>query len=132
MAASERPELAGQGERDEEVRHGQQQVSLLLQPAQRLVVLALGTVPVAAGMVEVLSLVAVRAMVDVSTQDRSAAPLNGPHDLVVAGRHPVAEAGTVLGSVPLEDRGHLYHARSAMSRVIVSTAASSEGGVRWR
>jgi hypothetical protein len=68
-------------------------------------------------------------MVNVSTQDRSAAALDGAHGLAVARWDALVEPSPVLVTMPLEDRGQLYHARSAMSRVIVSTAAPSHLGV---
>ena len=130
--AGERPELARQGEGEEEVGHGQQRVSLLLKPVQRLVVLAFGTVAVAAGMVAVLGLVAGGAVIDVSTQGRRTAALDGAHGLALAGRHALVEPSPVLATVLVEDGGQLYHARSAISRSIASTAVPSDVGVRCR
>ena len=53
MAAGQLPESTGQGERDQEVRHRQQQVSLFFQPFLRLTVLAFGTMAVPARIVGV-------------------------------------------------------------------------------
>jgi len=51
LRASQGPQLGGQGEGDQEVRDGQQQLLLLVQPLIGLLVAALGTVPVLAGVI---------------------------------------------------------------------------------
>jgi hypothetical protein len=96
-----------------------------------LVVLALGTVPVTTGVVEVLNLFALRTVIDVSPQDRRTATLDGVHDLMVAGWHPGAKASTILGTVMVKDGGHFYHGRSSAIWPIAATATSSDLQVRW-
>jgi hypothetical protein len=114
VAANDVPELAGQGEGEEKVWGREQEVLLLLQPPLGLVVLALGTMPVAAGVIEILDLVTHRAVIDVSPQGRRTAALDGAHGLEMPDGHTGAKTGAILGTVMVEDGGHLYHSRSSV------------------
>jgi len=68
VTAGEWAQGGGQGEGEHEVRDWQQQILLFLQPFLGFVILALGAVSVAAGMVAELKLVALRAGEDLPTQ----------------------------------------------------------------
>jgi hypothetical protein len=76
-------------------------------------------------MIEVLGLTASLADVDVSTQERSTAALDGAHSLAVAGQHLVAEPGTVLWTMLLEYVRQLGHGVTLMTWLIVSATMSS-------
>jgi hypothetical protein len=76
VTAGEWAQGGGQGEGEHEVRDWQQKILLFLQPFLGFVVLALGAVAVAAGMVAELKLVALRAGVDLPTQGGCAALLD--------------------------------------------------------
>jgi hypothetical protein len=89
-----------QGESEHEVRDGQQKLLLFLQPFLGLIVLALGAVTVAARVVAVLGLVALRAGIGLSTQSGGSALLNGAHGPSMAGKQVLgiflAIGGTIL------------------------------------
>ena len=82
-----------QGEGEQEVGDGQEQILLSFQPALAILMLAFGTMAIAAGMVTVLQLLTVRAAIDLPTQGLGAALFNCPHHFEVGGRHP---AGVLL------------------------------------
>ncbi len=69
-----------QGEHDVEVGDGQEMRLLGLEPPGRLAALALGTVPVPAGVVGDLPLAAVVTRLDVATEDPGPALGDGPQD----------------------------------------------------
>jgi len=68
MAAGDRAQLGRQGEGDEEVMSGKQQILLLLEPFIGLLVLALGTVAVLAGMIAVTLLVALGTVIELAAK----------------------------------------------------------------
>jgi hypothetical protein len=88
---------------------------LLLQPQLSFVVLALGAVAIATGMILVLGLTTGLTSIDLPSQERGATAFNGAHRLAVAGQYLVPILGSILGSVTAKDVGNLYHVRSAMS-----------------
>ena len=63
------------------MRHRQEQILLYFQPFLGLVILALGAVPVATGMVTVLHFTALGAMINLPTQGFGTALLDGAHRL---------------------------------------------------
>ena len=85
VTASDWAQGGGQGEGKHEVRDWQQQILLFLQPFLGFVVLAFWTVAIAAGVVAVLGLVALRAGVYLPTQSWCAAQLYSAHGPSVAG-----------------------------------------------
>jgi hypothetical protein len=93
----------GQGEGEHEVRDWQQKILLFLQPFLGFVVLTLGTVAVAAGMVAVLGLVTSGAGVDLPTQGGCAALLDGAHGPLVAGEQAIGVLLAIGGTVLAED-----------------------------
>jgi hypothetical protein len=85
VTASEWAQGGGDGEGEHEIRDRQQEILLFLQPFLGLVVLTFWTVAIAAGVVAVLGLVALRAGIGLPTQGGGAALLNGAHGPSVAG-----------------------------------------------
>jgi len=117
MRAGERAQLAGHGEGDQEMRHGQEQRALLREPALGGVVLALWTVAVLARMIGVDQLLARLTEVDLSAQALGAAGLDVVQGAPVRGQHARAEARAVLRPVAAEDLRQL-HRRSPVSEVL--------------
>jgi hypothetical protein len=70
-----------QGEGEQKVGHRQQHLLLLLQPDLGILVLALGAMPVATGVIAVLHLLTIRADIHLPTQRFGSAGFNGLHDL---------------------------------------------------
>ncbi len=105
VRASEWAQGGGQGESEHEVRDGQQKLLLSLEPYLGFIVLALGAVTVAAGVVAELGLVALGAGIGLSTQSWCAALLNGMHGLSVAGEQAVGVLLAISGAELAEDVG---------------------------
>ena len=120
-----------QREGDEEVRHGQQQRPLLRQPGLGSILLALGTVPVAARMVAVPGFVTRGTVVDLTPQRRGSALLDGRHHRQMAGRYAQAILRPIGGAVGAKDVSQLYHANPAITRLMVALASVSAPWVRW-
>ena len=132
MTACHGAQRRGQGEGQHEVGHRQQQVALLFEPLLRLLILALGAMPIATRMILIEVLITIRTMIDVPAQRFSPTVFNGPHRLPMAGQQPVTKPGAIRGAtlrVP-EDFGQLYHGRSAITRLIAAMARCSVGWVR--
>lgn len=89
---------------------------VVFQPSLGLVIPALRTVPMLAGVVAVMVLLTRLTVQEVATERFSAALLNVLYGLQMRGRHPVAKLSAVLGAVEAEDVGYLYHHRSLMRR----------------
>ena len=100
VRAGEWAQGGGDGEGEHEVRDRQQKILLFFQPFLGFVVLAFRAVAVAAGVVAILGLIALRAGVDLPTQSWCAALLDGAHGPPVAGEQAagvlLAIGGTVL------------------------------------
>ena len=103
VRAGERAQSSRDGEGEHEVRDRQQKILLFLQPLLGFVVLALGAMTVAAGVVAVLSLVALRAGIGLSTQGGGTALLNGAHNLPVTGEQALGILLAIGGTVLAED-----------------------------
>jgi hypothetical protein len=80
----------GQGEHDVEVGDGEEMRLLGLEPPGRLAALALGAVPVSAGVVGDLPLAAVITCLNVATQDARPALGDGPQNPGLVGGRGVA------------------------------------------
>ena len=103
VRAGERAQGGGDGEGEHEVRDRQQKILLFFQPFLGFVVLTFGAVTVAAGVVAVLGLVALRTGIDLTTQGRGAALLNGAHGLPVAGEQAFGVLLAISSAVLAED-----------------------------
>jgi hypothetical protein len=85
VTASDFPQTIWQGESEQEVGYGQQQILLFLQPLLSSIVLALRAVTIAARVITVIGLIAIRTVVNMATQGFRAALLDRPHGLMMAG-----------------------------------------------
>jgi len=103
VTAGERTQGSRDGEGEHEVRDRQQKILLFLQPFLGFVVLAFRAVTVAAGVVAVLGLVALRAGVGLATQGWCAALLDGAHSPSVAGEKTIGVFLAVGRAVLAED-----------------------------
>jgi hypothetical protein len=66
VRASDIMKARWQGEGEQEVRNGQQQILLLLQPGLCILILAFGAVTVAAGIVTVLQFLTIRTAIELA------------------------------------------------------------------
>ncbi len=103
VTAGEWAQGGGDGESEHEIRDRQQEILLFLQPILGFVVLTFWTVPVAAGVVAVLGLMALRAGIGLPTQGRCAALLDGAHGPSVAGKQALGVFLAVGRAVLAED-----------------------------
>ena len=103
VTAGEWAEGGGDGEGEHEVRDRQQEILLFLEPILGFIVLALWAMTVAAGVIAVLDLVAMRAGEGLSTQGRSTAQLNGAHSLTVAWEQVIGILQAIGRTVLAED-----------------------------
>ena len=85
VAANQHTQFGWQCECQKKILDRQQQFPLHFQPVLGLRMLALGAMPIAAGVITVLKLLASRTAIDLSAQCFGTAVLNSPHGLVVAG-----------------------------------------------
>ena len=109
MASNETSELFGKGESHHEVGNREKEILLILKPCIGLIVLAFGTVPVLAGMIAVVVLLARVAEVDLAAESIGAALFDGLHGLEMAGKHTTGKFLPVLGSMTEEDIGDFHH-----------------------
>jgi len=133
LRASQGPQLGGQGEGDQEVRDGQQQLLLLVQPLIGLLVAALGTVPVLAGVIAVTLLLTLVTEIDLPAASGGAALFDVEHGPEMGRQHAAAELLPVLWAMPPENIGHFQHERtqrSAMSWSMVAAPRCSAFAVR--
>ena len=126
VLVSDGPDLHRQREHDVEVRNGQQFGLALLHPCERLRALALGTMPVAAAVVDDLRARAVIAPRDMPAESRRAAALDRRHHLQLAEADVASIGFTPGGPVVAEDVRDLQnwtdHQRRASSGRLVLLA----------
>jgi len=103
---------------------------LVLQPLLRLLILALGAMPIATRMILVDVLITIGAVIDMSTERFGPTMFNGPHRLPMTGQQPVTKFGAIGRAIVAEDVGQFYHGRSAITRLITAMARCSVGWVR--
>ena len=85
MRAKKRAEGLRDGEGEEEVRPGQLLVQVVLEPLLGFLLLTLGTVPVAAGMIDTVVLATTLALIEAVAVVPALALLDGTDDLAVRG-----------------------------------------------
>jgi hypothetical protein len=112
MAADEFVELLGQGQDHMKVGHGQQFLPALCQPHLGVRMVALGTTPVAAGVVGIVLLTAVITGQQMAAQGLGPAVENVIHRTAMTGQEIRAEPLLRGGTIGPEDVGHLWHARA--------------------
>lgn len=120
-----------QGKGDQKVRHGAQALPVGSEPLVRGIGLACGTMPIFAGMVTVVGLLAGFAVLHMATKRLSAARFNSLQGSEMAGQHPVPTLGPVCRAVQAQDIGYRSHTRVPRRRLIVSVAMASALTVRW-
>ena len=125
MPKGKRPKCCGEGEGKEEVRDGKPELLLSFEPPLCLVLLALWTMAVLAGVVAVLDLFAIRANVNVTAKCLGTAVLDIPHRPAVAGRYPASIPRSVGRTMLAEDLRQLYHARLSINLLMVSSDCTS-------
>jgi len=96
------------GERDQEVRHGQQQCPVPFEPVVRVLDPALWTVAIVTGVIVEVLMAAVRTKMQRPPERRSAALEDGRQHLLLARRHGRAETFEVGRCPPAQ---HLVHAQ---------------------
>jgi hypothetical protein len=109
MRADKGPQGLRDGEGEEEVRPGQLFFQVLLEPLLSFMLLALGTVAVATGMIDTVVFAAALALVEAAAVMPTAAVLDGADDLVVRGGE-VGIARKVLRGEGVEDIADGRHA----------------------
>jgi len=83
MVSDKAPKLLGNGEGDHEVMSRELSLHLIAQPLMGLVVLAVGTMPVAAGLIDDVAFTAFFTLVDHGSAIFGAAVDHGVHDLAM-------------------------------------------------
>src|SRR3954464_10263216 len=107
MGAGQRAQLRRQRESQQKIGTRQQAATLLFQPSLGLLAMALGTVPVPARVITVLQPATVRAAIDLSTQCRRAALLDGLQRPFLAGQN--TQSGAKLRSGGPDNVRYLQH-----------------------
>jgi len=101
--AGELAQLGGEGEGQQEIRDWQEQSLLEFQPVLGLLVLALGAMAIAAGVIAVADFPAGQTSKDLSTQRLCTAALDGAHSLAVAGQEVCSVFLTIGGAILAKD-----------------------------
>jgi hypothetical protein len=131
VGASQNAELLRESESEHEVVDRQKQTLLVFQPQLSLVILALGTVAMLAGMVTVMVFLALVTEIESSAKSLGAALLDLLHRPEMRSGHPVSEFCSVVGTVEAEDVGDLDHQRSVIRRLMSCEAICSALTVKW-
>jgi hypothetical protein len=103
VRAGHGPQFLGQGKGDQNRGDGQEPLAWRFQPVWSLGIVALGTMPICAGMIAVLRCTARHALRDRPTEGCSPAVCNGLHGLYVALGEAVVEWGARLRSIAPAD-----------------------------
>jgi hypothetical protein len=112
VAADEFVELLRQRPDHMTVGHGSQILPPRCQPHLGVLMMALGTTPIAAGMVGIMLLPAVITRQQMATQDLGPAVHDLIHGTAMTGQQIRAEPLLIGGTVGPEDVRHLWHART--------------------
>ena len=103
----ERRELVWDAEDEMEIRHRQEFLASVLDPLSTSQLLALGTMPVPAGVVSDLEMLACVTALDVTTAGRGAARRKVMEDLAFCAGDATVSSGTEISLVTPHDVGHL-------------------------
>ncbi len=131
VAPCQFPEPIGHGTGDQKVGDGQEALPLGIEPLVRSIVLACGTMPIFAGMITVLGLLAVFTGIHMATEDCSAAGFDSCHGLPMAGGQTVTKCGAILWAIQAEDVGDLDHHSASRRLLMAAVAMASALAVRW-
>lgn len=121
VAACQGSQGIGERKGDHKVRERQQETRVVVQPCFGLVILALGTVSILAGVVAVMVLLTWRTVKELAAKSLGATLLDVPYGVKMRGRHAVTELGSVRCAVDAEDVSKLYHHRSQKMRLMVTS-----------
>jgi hypothetical protein len=103
VSAGPWPQCLGQCQGDQNIGDGQEPLALRVQPWDSLGSLALGTMPIWAGMIAVLRFTARHALLDMPASGGSPAVCNGRHGLSGARGDAVLECGAILRAIAPDD-----------------------------
>src|SRR2546428_5846123 len=109
MGTSQRAELRGQRKGHQEIGTGQEAAALLAQPAFGLALVTLRTGAITAGVVGEDFLLAVIALVDMTSKERRTASGNIPERPLAIRGQGVSILVAVRRAVEADDIGHLQH-----------------------
>jgi len=129
VRSGEGSKLGGEREGSEEVRAREQMRSSVLEPASSLIAVALGAVPVAAGVVGVLAHAAVVAGAQVPAEGRGATGLDVAHGLQVRGQHARAVVLAIGRSALAKDVRELQHGGARRSEALHQAVDRIDGGL---
>jgi hypothetical protein len=118
IAASQLSQRLRQREGDHEIRDRQQSALLLRQSLLPGPVLALGTVPVLAGVVTVMDLVTMLTVAQMTPQRRRPALFDIGHGPPVTGQHPIPIFGSIGLAVLPKYLGQATHGKSAINSLM--------------
>lgn len=118
-------ERVGHGEDDVVILDGQEMLLLRFEPTELMAALALGTVPVPAGVVGYLAVIAAVTLIDVTAERRGTAVEDGPHHA----RLPTIETRHRVGALT-EDVGQLDF--RSISTAALDRRARHASALRWR
>lgn len=119
-------QLRRHGEGDQEVGHGQKQSFLFGDPGRSIVMSALGTGAVVAGVIGAVLLATVGTTVELPTQLGCATTPNGRHSPPMRERHPAEEFQQVRRPVAAEDLRQIDHLLALAGQVTIERL---QGGV---
>jgi len=124
ILAGKAAQLFREGKGQHEIGGGQQQITLQGEPCFRAFMLAFGTVTIAAGVIGVVRLPAGGTRKDLPAQCFSAAVLDGPHRLTMAGQDFLCVLPTIIRAVPSENICQFYcQSLSTMSLMVLLACA---------
>ena len=103
---------------------------MVIEPLVRLIILALWTVAVLAGVVAVEALLALVTEIELAAKRLGAAVFDSVHRPEMRRRHPVSELRPIFRTMEAEDVGDLDHQRSLIRRSMRSAASCSALTVR--
>lgn len=135
MTTDELTELVGHGEDHVEVGNRQELLTPLFPPPLGLMAMAFGATAVAAGVVDVVCLTAMRALQQLPAQGLGPAVDKIVHGATRAGQEALAKPFPIVRPIAPEDIGHLWHERAPARAEIGHKGV--DGGVhdvqgRWR